>query len=56
MNNTPNKSIHCTVEQCKYNCKEEKYCMLDQVDIGTHEMNPTVPKCVDCNSFVADNK
>ena len=56
MNNTPNKSIHCTVEQCKYNCKDEKYCMLDQVDIGPHEANPTVPKCVDCNSFVAENK
>ncbi|MBQ1263609.1 MAG: DUF1540 domain-containing protein [Oscillospiraceae bacterium] len=56
MNNTPNKSIRCTVEQCKYNCKQEKYCMLDQVDIGTHEANPTVPKCVDCNSFVAENK
>ncbi|MBQ7800273.1 MAG: DUF1540 domain-containing protein [Oscillospiraceae bacterium] len=56
MNNTPNKSIHCTVEQCKYNCKDEKYCMLDQVDIGTHEKDPTVPQCVDCNSFVAENK
>ncbi|MBE6789532.1 MAG: DUF1540 domain-containing protein [Ruminococcaceae bacterium] len=56
MNNTPNKSIHCTVEQCKYNNKQEKYCTLDQVDIGTHENNPTVPQCVDCNSFVAEGK
>ena len=56
MNNTPNKSIHCTVEKCKYNNKSECYCTLDQVDIGTHETDPTVPQCVDCNSFVAENK
>lgn len=56
MKNTPNKSIHCTVEQCKYNNKEENFCTLDQVDIGTHEMQPTVPQCVDCNSFEAKQK
>lgn len=54
MNSTPNKSIHCTVEQCKYNNKQENFCTLDQVQIGTHEANPTVPKCVDCNSFVKE--
>lgn len=56
MKNTPNKSIHCTVEQCKFNSKSEKLCTLDQVSIGTHEMNPTVPECVDCNSFQAENQ
>lgn len=53
MNNTPNKSIHCTVQQCQYNCQGEDYCTLDQVKIGTHEAKPTVPQCVDCNSFKA---
>lgn len=51
MSKTPNKSIHCTVEQCKHNCQDECYCMLDQVDIGTHEQDPTVCQCVDCCSF-----
>lgn len=55
MQNTPNKSIHCTVEQCKYRCEGDSYCTLNQVKIGTHEANPKVPECVDCNSFEAKN-
>ncbi|MEE1279561.1 MAG: DUF1540 domain-containing protein [Oscillospiraceae bacterium] len=54
MNNTPNKSIYCTVEQCKFNSKKENFCTLDQVNIGTHEKDPTVPECVDCKSFEAE--
>ena len=46
-----NKSIKCTVEQCKHHCGEKDYCSLDCVTIGTHEMNPTESKCVDCKSF-----
>ncbi|MBQ9937830.1 MAG: DUF1540 domain-containing protein [Oscillospiraceae bacterium] len=56
MNCSPNKSIHCTVDKCKFNCKDEAYCTLSSVDIGTHEQNPTQTQCVDCNSFVPDNK
>lgn len=46
-----NKSIGCTVEQCAHHCKSENYCSLRQVSIGTHEANPTVKQCVDCESF-----
>lgn len=46
-----NSSIMCTVEQCKHNCVNEHYCSLDAIRVGTHENNPTVPECTDCNSF-----
>ncbi len=46
-----NKSIKCTVQQCKYHCHEKDYCSLDCITVGTHEMNPTVSECVDCKSF-----
>ena len=49
--NSANKSIGCTVEQCKHHCQSENYCSLNQVSIGTHESNPTVKQCVDCESF-----
>ena len=47
-----NRSIACTVTQCKYHCDTENYCSLEKVVIGTHEKNPTVVQCVDCESFV----
>ena len=47
-----NSSIRCTVQACKYNMGTENYCSLDTISIGTHEANPTVPECTDCNSFV----
>lgn len=46
-----NSNIQCTVQQCRHNLQTENYCSLDVVNIGTHEQNPTVPACVDCNSF-----
>ncbi len=46
-----NSSIHCTVAQCAHHGGKENYCTLDQVNIGTHETNPTMVECVDCNSF-----
>ncbi len=51
MNERKNPNIHCTVEQCRHNMCSENYCTLDRVDIGTHEADPTVKECVDCNSF-----
>lgn len=46
-----NKSIKCTVEQCTNHCNNENYCSLDCVVIGTHELNPTMDQCTDCQSF-----
>ena len=51
MNEKKNPNIHCTVEQCRHNLCSENYCPLDCVHIGTHESDPSVKECVDCNSF-----
>lgn len=46
-----NSSIKCSVTQCGNHCGSENYCVLDEVNIGTHEQNPTMKQCVDCESF-----
>ncbi len=46
-----NDSIQCTVTNCKFNNETQKYCTLNQIMVGTHEQNPTVPECTDCQSF-----
>ena len=51
MDHCKNPNIHCTVEQCCHNLCSEHFCTLNMVEIGTHEPNPTVKECVDCNSF-----
>ncbi len=55
MNKHPNHSIKCTVTSCANHAKNENYCVLDTVSIGTHETNPTVSQCVDCESFILKN-
>lgn len=52
-NNKTNPSIKCSVTQCQNHSCSENYCSLDSVDIGTHEPDPTVCQCVDCESFIA---
>ena len=47
-----NSCIHCDVASCKYNMDSEHFCTLDSIKIGTHEADPQVPECVDCESFV----
>jgi len=51
MRNEANKSIECTVTQCRHHCDTENYCSLGRVKIGTHECNPTMDQCTDCLSF-----
>ncbi len=46
-----NRSIQCTVAQCKYHCGAENYCSLDKIMVGTHEADPTAKQCTDCMSF-----
>lgn len=46
-----NTSIGCTVNNCKYNNESESYCTLEKIQVGTHESNPTMKECTDCNSF-----
>jgi len=46
-----NSSIRCSVQQCRFNDTSESYCTLDVISVGTHETNPTVVECTDCQSF-----
>lgn len=46
-----NRAIQCTVTQCKHHCGQENYCSLNQIQVGTHESDPTVKQCTDCMSF-----
>lgn len=49
--NDANPSIKCSVVQCKHHCGTVDYCALDEIQVGTHEENPTVVQCTDCESF-----
>lgn len=51
MNSHANSSIKCHVSVCKNHCKSQDYCALDSITVGTHEANPTVDQCTDCQSF-----
>ena len=53
-NKTANYCIACTVTQCRNHVKTANYCALDKIQVGTHESNPTVSQCTDCESFVVD--
>lgn len=46
-----NKSIECSITQCKNHCGTENYCSLSSIKVGTHESNPTMIECTDCTSF-----
>ncbi|MCI9273193.1 MAG: DUF1540 domain-containing protein [Clostridiales bacterium] len=47
-----NQSIKCIVKQCQNHCDNQDYCSLDCITVGTHETNPTMCQCTDCESFV----
>ncbi len=44
---TPNRSIHCTVTACAHHCRNDQYCGLEAIQVGTHEQNPTMDPCTD---------
>ena len=48
---TPNTSIRCAVTNCANHCKDGQYCGLSTIQVGTHEANPTMDQCTDCQSF-----
>lgn len=49
--NKANKSIECSVTQCRHHCDTQPFCSLEKIVIATHEANPTVEQCTDCMSF-----
>ncbi len=55
-NKNSNSSIECTVVQCANHSTTSNHCALGSIKVGTHEKNPTVIQCTDCESFVLGNK
>lgn len=54
MEKRANQSIKCSVQQCANHCKTKNYCALECIQVGTHELNPTMDQCTDCQSFVLE--
>lgn len=46
-----NSSIKCSVKSCQFNDEAKSYCTLNEIKVGTHEADPKVPECTDCESF-----
>ncbi|MGH4119048.1 DUF1540 domain-containing protein [Clostridium sp.] len=46
-----NDSIGCTVNECKFHCKEDNYCTLNKIEVTKHESIAKTPECTDCASF-----
>ena len=46
-----NASIGCSVKPCKWHSKNENYCTLNKINVGTHESTPKQKECTDCESF-----
>lgn len=51
MTNGKNDSIQCTIHNCVHHADSVDYCTLERILVGTHEANPTVKECTDCESF-----
>lgn len=49
--NKENKSIQCTVDECKYHAVDNEYCTLDKILVSKHEDIATDVRCTDCESF-----
>lgn len=46
-----NKSIGCTVNECKYHAQKEAYCSLDHINVVKHNNKATKQEITDCGSF-----
>lgn len=46
-----NNSIGCVVSECKYHCKDDNYCTLEQIQVVKHELRANTVQCTDCGSF-----
>ena len=54
-NKKPNPCIACTVKECAHHARTTDYCSLEKICVGTHEKNPTMTECTDCESFLLNS-
>ena len=52
--NHANPSIGCSVDQCRYHCKDKAYCSLDNITVNTTDSHGTTKDCTQCYSFKKD--
>lgn len=48
---TTNRSIGCSVDECKHHCGDAQYCTLEQIQVGKCELDATTCECTECASF-----
>lgn len=46
-----NESIGCTVTECKYHCKDDNYCTLNQIQVVKNTAMAKEVEATDCGSF-----
>ncbi len=46
-----NSCIKCSVNKCQYHAQSKNNCTLEEIQVGTHEKDPTDIACTDCESF-----
>lgn len=46
-----NKSIGCTVHDCRYHAQNEDYCTLNAIQVVNHQTPATTKENTDCGSF-----
>lgn len=46
-----NKSIGCSVTECKHHSGNESYCTLNKIQVKKHGNGACTVECTDCQSF-----
>lgn len=46
-----NKSIGCTVRECKFHAKDAEYCSLEHIKVVKHGAKAEKVESTDCGSF-----
>ncbi|MDR2646760.1 MAG: DUF1540 domain-containing protein [Oscillospiraceae bacterium] len=47
----PRRNIGCNVDQCRFHCKNEQCCSLEQIDIIAEAKDPASEHATCCHSF-----
>ncbi|MBU3104525.1 DUF1540 domain-containing protein [Clostridium gasigenes] len=51
MHKDHNSSIGCSVPECKFHCKDDNYCTLDNIQVVKHSQEADSIESTDCGSF-----
>ncbi len=46
-----NRSIECSIYNCANHSKNDNFCALNKIQVGTHESEPKEIECTDCQSY-----